>query len=195
MKEIASLIQRESGDFVRLEVWRSFHEENRDSEDGVALAGPLPEVAKKLAKAISGTVRALECPVCLESASSPVSQCVHGHILCAGCRAKTPRCPVCRVRLGQGRCLLADQVQRNIREAFDEESPDNSSLREKLFGRNNKKLDTTDGHDGSNNNSRISSTKVKSSIARLLLGKNAKLRKVTKDIFFFRLLYGGEIKE
>ncbi|XP_043270348.1 uncharacterized protein [Venturia canescens] len=173
VKEIASLIQRESGNLVRLEVWRSYNPENRQSDDGIALAGPLPEVAKKLAKAISGTVRALECPVCLESASPPVSQCVHGHILCVGCRAKTLRCPICRVRLGQGRCLLADQVHKNIREAFDEtrddySSPNNSSLREKLFGKSNKNSRT--GRHGSNDNSRISSTKLKSSITRLFLG-------------------------
>ena len=82
------------------------------------LEGPLPEVAQKLVRAVSGVVKALECPVCLESAAPPVSQCVHGHLLCFGCRLKSQRCPVCRVRLGQGRCLLADKSHRALVDAL-----------------------------------------------------------------------------
>ena len=90
---------------------------------GNALEGPLPEVAQRLVRAVSGVVKALECPVCLESAAPPVSQCVHGHLLCFGCRLKTARCPVCRVRLGQGRCLLADKSHRALAEALVDERP------------------------------------------------------------------------
>ncbi|XP_012278387.1 uncharacterized protein LOC105698586 [Orussus abietinus] len=141
VKEIASLIRTYENDELSLRVFRSNQETSKHSETAggnvTALEGPLPEVAKKLANAISGTVRALECPVCLESAASPVSQCVHGHILCVGCRPKASRCPVCRVRLGQGRCLLADQIHRSLREAFDiQQSQGCRSLREKIFGKN-----------------------------------------------------------
>jgi len=95
----------------------------------------------------------LECPICLESAAPPVSQCVHGHILCVVCRPKTTRCPVCRVRLGQGRCLLADKLHRALRNAFNmdnDEIVDKTSvttnhcnLRDQLFGKNNKKQETS----------------------------------------------------
>lgn len=118
MQDIASLIGRT--DQVNLEIWRrpqddffASGEEDQEntvyecpagstcsnkSDTAVALQGPLPEVAHKLASTISGVVKALECPVCLESSTPPVSQCVHGHLLCVGCRPKTERCPVCRVR-------------------------------------------------------------------------------------------------
>ncbi|XP_044582336.1 uncharacterized protein LOC123263542 [Cotesia glomerata] len=148
VKEIASLIKREPGETINLQVWRHCAETaDETSEFGVAVSGPLPTLARKLAKAVSGTVKALECPICLETASAPVSQCVHGHILCSNCRQKTPRCPICRIRLGQGRCLVADQIQRNIRDAYEEDisrliaratangEAVNSSLREKLFGK------------------------------------------------------------
>lgn len=41
-------------------------------------------------------------------------QCVNGHIICQKCRPKTLRCPMCRVQLGRGRCLLADKVLRYL---------------------------------------------------------------------------------
>ncbi|XP_058807214.1 uncharacterized protein LOC131673328 [Phymastichus coffea] len=134
MKDIAYLIGK--ADRVSLSVWRRPSrgprrgaeddiEANdlRDDRDGTLLEGPLPEVARKLVKAVSGVVKALECPVCLESAAPPVSQCVHGHLLCFGCRLKTERCPVCRVRLGQGRCLLADKSHRALTEALLDPPP------------------------------------------------------------------------
>lgn len=174
VKDIASLIKKDPGATINLQLWRNSEENQLKSfEDGAALSGPLPTLARKLAKALSGAVQALECPVCLETATSPVSQCVHGHILCVGCRTKTPRCPVCRVRLGQGRCLLADEVQRNIREAFEDSriasgatNSTNCSLRERLFGKVGRKVD---------NNMRecgipASPTKTRISLARLLLG-------------------------
>lgn len=37
-------------------------------------------------------------------------QCVNGHIVCEKCRPKTLRCPLCRVQLGRGRCLVADKI-------------------------------------------------------------------------------------
>uniref|UniRef100_A0A0C9R0A4 SINAT5 protein n=1 Tax=Fopius arisanus TaxID=64838 RepID=A0A0C9R0A4_9HYME len=151
VQEIASLIRKESsGGVINLQVWRS---EGNDSQtrkklngtEGAALTGPLPILIRKFLKAVSAIVNILECPVCLETAASPISQCVHGHILCSPCRTKTFRCPVCRVRLGQGRCLIADEIQRSIREAFDDDHskipvnesvniPPNHSLKQKLFG-------------------------------------------------------------
>ncbi|KAJ8686789.1 hypothetical protein QAD02_022583 [Eretmocerus hayati] len=141
MKDIAHLIGEKNR--VNLSIWRRPSEfsmqsandeefinlnakditESPDSNSSVdrgssLLDGPLPEVSRRLVRAVSGVVKALECPVCLESAAPPVSQCVHGHLLCFGCRLKSSRCPVCRVRLGQGRCLLADKTHRALSEAL-----------------------------------------------------------------------------
>lgn len=157
VKDIAALIKKELGDGsnINLQIWRSYDEENNTggkvdgNQDAAALSGPLPILIRKFIKAVSRIVSILECPVCLETAPSPVSQCVHGHILCASCRTKTLRCPVCRVRLGQGRCLIADEIHRNIKEAFDEGkiavNGNNSSLREKLFGKRQLKSYDTNG--------------------------------------------------
>ncbi|XP_057328562.1 uncharacterized protein LOC130669585 isoform X2 [Microplitis mediator] len=178
VKEIASLIKREPGVTIDLQVWRHDGDENQDtSEFGVAVSGPLPSLARKLAKAVSGTICALECPICLETASSPVSQCVHGHILCSNCRKKTPRCPICRIRLGQGRCLLADQIQINIRDAYQEDFSRlvsqasangqilSSALREKLFGKSVGK-NTADKKE----NAILPAVQIKRRLGRFLLG-------------------------
>ncbi|KAK2582882.1 hypothetical protein KPH14_008958 [Odynerus spinipes] len=145
MKDVGALINgRENGRDVNLRVWRyesHLHKKEEDEEEiGVALKGPLPEVAAKLANALSGTIRCLECPVCLENATPPVSQCVHGHILCVDCRPKASRCPVCRVRLGQGRCLVAEKVHKVIRDTFRTshdvtENGSSSSTTKNLMGR------------------------------------------------------------
>ncbi|XP_015590486.1 uncharacterized protein LOC107265497 isoform X2 [Cephus cinctus] len=168
VKEIASLVQNSETENVNLQVWRSPQQvpEQEDGTEGVALEGPLPDVARRLASAVSGAVRALECPVCLESAGPPVSQCVHGHILCVGCRPKTARCPICRVRLGQGRCLLADTMHRVFQDAFNvAEDKEGRSLREWLFGKRKKHMDTS-----SIRNNIKNSTKPRQLLARLLLG-------------------------
>lgn len=78
MQDIASLIGK--NDRISLQVWRRRVSPEKKSEDDeeeissdekekksvgiLALEGPLPEVALKLTSAVSGVVRALECPVC-----------------------------------------------------------------------------------------------------------------------------------
>ncbi|XP_017891489.1 uncharacterized protein LOC108631836 [Ceratina calcarata] len=146
IKRIAALVESHQEVDLKMFVWRYVKEEEKETDVGIAVKGPLPEIAGKLANAVSGIVRALECPVCLESSLPPVSQCVHGHIVCVGCRPRTPRCPVCRVRLGQGRCLLADKLHKTLVDVFD--TRDNSSddvkcrtqnLRDRLFGKSNER--------------------------------------------------------
>ncbi|XP_043790452.1 uncharacterized protein LOC122713769 isoform X1 [Apis laboriosa] len=145
IKQIAELIHYYQECNLKLSIWR-FIEEEKEKETGIAVKGPLPEVACKLANAVAGVIRVLECPICLENSLSPVSQCVHGHIICVGCRSRTSRCPICRVRLGQGRCLLADKLNKIFRDIFD--IKDNlynkaechtKNLRDRLFGKIKKK--------------------------------------------------------
>nr|XP_003699686.1 PREDICTED: uncharacterized protein LOC100875813 [Megachile rotundata] len=168
IKQIATLIQCYQDDNIKLYVWRNVDEDTQE-DSGIAIKGPLPEVASKLANALSGVVRVLECPICLESSLPPVSQCVHGHILCMECRPRTPRCPICRVRLGQGRCLLADKLHKIFRDVFNikDDLPDNAehrtqSFRDRLFGKCKKK--TVEQTERDNNS-------VSSKTRRLLLSK------------------------
>lgn len=122
----------------------------------------------------------MECPICLESAAPPVSQCVHGHILCVVCRPKTTRCPVCRVRLGQGRCLLADKLHRvlgdtfNVNQTADERSTtsDRSNLRAQLFGKTSKKRETSTASQSRSNCATLKPRQFL--LTRLLLGGREK---------------------
>jgi len=68
----------------------------------------------------------LECPVCLEEASSPIYSCpARGHVLCSSCRPTVTSCPECREWLGT----------EWIRHRFAERSAEElMSLREKLMG-------------------------------------------------------------
>lgn len=122
----------------------------------------------------------MECPICLESAAPPVSQCVHGHILCVVCRPKTTRCPVCRVRLGQGRCLLADKLHRALRDAFNMDNDkasvtiDRCNLRDQLFGKSNK--EETPVNRSKNNYATLKPRQFL--LARLLLGDREKAASV-----------------
>ncbi|XP_071866133.1 uncharacterized protein [Bombus fervidus] len=157
VKQIAALIHNYEGCDLKLFIWRYINE--GENETGIAVKGPLPEVACKLANAVAGVTRALECPVCLESSLPPVSQCVHGHIICVGCRSKTHRCPICRVRLGQGRCLLADKLHKLFQDIFDIKGNVNNNaecytrnLQDRLFGKNKRKelKQTAKKHDFTN---------------------------------------------
>lgn len=124
----------------------------------------------------------MECPICLESAAPPVSQCVHGHILCVVCRPKTTRCPVCRVRLGQGRCLLADKLHRALRDAFDMDNDkatvtiDRSNLRDQLFGKSGKGQEAPVANRSKNNYATMKPRQFL--LARLLLGGREKAASV-----------------
>ncbi|KAM0736229.1 E3 ubiquitin-protein ligase DIS1 [Formica fusca] len=182
IKDIATLIRSEEGAHdINFSIWR-YPRQKEEHDIGIALKGPLPDVARNLANALSGTVRSLECPICLESAAPPVSQCVHGHILCVICRPKTSRCPVCRVRLGQGRCLLADKLHIVLRDAFNVNNDEtlnktpvaseHCNLRDQLFGKNNKKQETSVLNRSKNNCTMLKPRQFL--LARLLLGSREK---------------------
>ncbi|XP_011646105.1 uncharacterized protein LOC105432839 [Pogonomyrmex barbatus] len=182
IKDIAILIRnKENTQDLTFFIWRYTHQEEEQNDTGLALKGPLPNVAKNLANALSGTVHALECPICLESATPPVSQCVHGHILCVVCRPKTSRCPVCRVRLGQGRCLLADKLHRVLRDTFNVNNDEtinktasgHYNLRGQLFGKKSSKRQETSIANQSKNNCAMLKPR-QFLLARLLLGGREK---------------------
>lgn len=69
-----------------------------------------PQSLSRFASCLQGIAGLLECPVCLEVIHPPSWQCCHGHLICSGCRAKSTKCPICRVMLGRGRCIVADKL-------------------------------------------------------------------------------------
>ncbi|XP_055588393.1 uncharacterized protein LOC129740675 [Uranotaenia lowii] len=70
-----------------------------------------PQSLSRFAGCLQSIAGLLECPVCLEIIRPPSWQCCHGHLICAGCRSRSTKCPICRVMLGRaGRCLVADKL-------------------------------------------------------------------------------------
>jgi len=54
-----------------------------------------------------------ECPVCLEvPTSGPIAACPNGHLVCSKCKQNL--CPTCRVKMWDGKSLLAVTVIENI---------------------------------------------------------------------------------
>lgn len=94
--------------------------------------GPMPQSFSKLSGAMSTILAAMECPICFDTIPPPVIQCQNGHLICAGCRRRSERCPVCREKYSPGRSLIAEQIFTSLTEAFN--LPNNEKLRERLFG-------------------------------------------------------------
>ncbi|XP_055617681.1 uncharacterized protein LOC129763008 isoform X1 [Toxorhynchites rutilus septentrionalis] len=91
---------RSSKPGVNLLLWNSGFEKNNLN----------PQSLSRFASCLQGIAGLLECPVCLEVIHPPSWQCCHGHLICSGCRAKSSKCPICRVMLGRGRCIVADKL-------------------------------------------------------------------------------------
>lgn len=151
IKDIAVFInERKDRNNINLRIWRYESNFSENENTGRAWRRPLPEIVSKFANVFSECLRCLECPVCLERAVSPVTQCMNGHILCFKCKQKTSKCPICRIRLGQGRCLLAEKIWKIIFDIFDTNheiekysKSSNKNLTEYLFG-NFSKLNITE---------------------------------------------------
>lgn len=56
IKDIATLIRSNGEHDVNFSIWR-YTQKEEQSDIGLALKGPLPDVARNLANALSGTVR------------------------------------------------------------------------------------------------------------------------------------------
>lgn len=64
----------------------------------------------QMTSSISQMASLLECPVCREYALPPIMQCENGHHLCAICRKKVAKCPVCRAPKGRNRNLALEKL-------------------------------------------------------------------------------------
>ena len=66
----------------------------------------------------------LDCPICLETISGRVVQCLNGHTFCGGCldeitqhiTAGTINCPVCRIPMSKRREIRNTLVENLIKE-------------------------------------------------------------------------------
>uniref|UniRef100_A0A1B0GQS0 Uncharacterized protein n=1 Tax=Phlebotomus papatasi TaxID=29031 RepID=A0A1B0GQS0_PHLPP len=101
--------------------------------------GPLPQNLERLSASMSAILAAMECPVCMDTIPPPAIQCQNGHLVCAKCRIRADKCPICREKYSMGRSLIAEQVFNSLRDAFNLQEAD-GKLREKLFGMKNSKV-------------------------------------------------------
>merc|ERR1719319_2179253 len=67
------------------------------SSDAVEQLSASNKLLEHLDKTIKRYSKALECPVCLITVSSPAYKCEEEHLVCAKCRPKVKNCPVCRI--------------------------------------------------------------------------------------------------
>uniref|UniRef100_A0A8D8PAK0 E3 ubiquitin-protein ligase SINAT2 n=1 Tax=Culex pipiens TaxID=7175 RepID=A0A8D8PAK0_CULPI len=99
-KRVRSDKDRSTKPGVSLLLWNSGFEKNNLN----------PQSLSRFASCLQGIAGLLECPVCLEVIRPPSWQCYHGHLICSGCRSRSSKCPICRVLLGRGRCIVADKL-------------------------------------------------------------------------------------
>ncbi|KAH1023216.1 hypothetical protein HUJ04_012462 [Dendroctonus ponderosae] len=116
ISKIAELVKSKP-DKVSLLLWNAGVDPHCSPE--ALCCGPIPNNLTRLSACMSSILAFLECPICLDTISPPTYQCDNGHLICIRCRAKSERCPVCRLRLSRGRSLVSDQVYNAVIDAFD----------------------------------------------------------------------------
>ncbi|XP_026676837.1 uncharacterized protein LOC103505800 [Diaphorina citri] len=120
--EVAVKVKAKEG-YVKLLLWNAGAAE-AGNHSGVSSQGPTPLSLQRLAVCLQSVIQLLECPVCLENISPPVTQCYNGHLICSHCRSRSEKCPICRVTLGnKGRCLLADKLHTLLTNTFTKTKP------------------------------------------------------------------------
>jgi len=65
----------------------------------LARLGLAPAPACRCGQLLEALEQQLECPVCLSTNLGQVFQCHRGHTMCARCRGRLWRCPLCRADL------------------------------------------------------------------------------------------------
>jgi hypothetical protein len=71
----------------------------------------IPVQASQISKSL---LDALECPVCLEYMTPPITMCSSGHSLCQACRPRLTRCPTCRRPLLGIRNYALEHLARDL---------------------------------------------------------------------------------
>ena len=56
----------------------------------------------------------LECPVCKEYMTPPITSCANGHNICNICKPKVPHCPTCRQQFLDTRNVALEDLARQV---------------------------------------------------------------------------------
>ena len=59
--------------------------------------------------------RELECPVCLQYLTLPITLCNNGHSICQNCRHNVASCPTCREEFTNVRCRAFESLVKGLR--------------------------------------------------------------------------------
>ncbi|KAH7850699.1 hypothetical protein Vadar_001737 [Vaccinium darrowii] len=58
----------------------------------------------------------LDCPICFDNLSTPVFQCLNGHLACSSCCLKVRnKCPTCSSTIGHNRCRPIEKVIESVK--------------------------------------------------------------------------------
>ncbi|KAG5896737.1 hypothetical protein JTB14_031719 [Gonioctena quinquepunctata] len=98
--------------------------EDFDEADDVTMTRVRAMKEQLLDRNSSVICRMMECVICLEYMLEEVYSCVAGHLICGHCRMGLRRCPVCKDRLGNTRCLMAETLARGVEFACQTEGCD-----------------------------------------------------------------------
>ncbi|XP_050215479.1 putative E3 ubiquitin-protein ligase SINA-like 6 [Mercurialis annua] len=95
----------------------SEEEDNEGSDPNTQLATSEPPPTRNGAIFVTITdPDVLECPICYESFSIPVFQCVNGHAACSSCYKKLAhKCPSCSMPIGYNRCRAFEKVLKSVK--------------------------------------------------------------------------------
>ncbi|KAL0277464.1 UNVERIFIED_CONTAM: hypothetical protein PYX00_004730 [Menopon gallinae] len=70
---------------------------------------------KRVSKLLPNVVKLLDCPVCFERITPPVTVCTNGHAVCNNCRIKLHSCPTCKTSFSANKNTILDQIiEENI---------------------------------------------------------------------------------
>ncbi|GJQ68062.1 hypothetical protein Trydic_g10682 [Trypoxylus dichotomus] len=127
ISDIANLVKKD--EHVTLLLWNVGTDPLCSPE--ALCCGPMPTNLQRLTACMSSILNVLECPICLDTIPPPCFQCDNGHLICVRCKAKSEKCPVCRMKYNKARSILADHIYTTVSDVFGlkEETPDERSAK------------------------------------------------------------------
>jgi E3 ubiquitin-protein ligase SIAH1 len=70
-----------------------------------------------------GLLQELECPVCMEYMTSPITMCENGHSICSNCKPKLNNCPSCKKSFLNIRNLALESLSRQVTDQGAQNQP------------------------------------------------------------------------
>jgi len=110
-KELARLGQEKGGLEAKMGVVQAKIEAVRDKHDKLRHREELQLLNSQIGRLETN----LECPICLETAATPIYQCAEGHLVCSSCEVRVGQCAVCRQQT-QGKSIRNRYAEKDSEE-------------------------------------------------------------------------------